>query len=282
MFQRVAIYGVGLIGGSIGLAVKEAWPKARVVGVGRSRGSLQKALRFRAIDTYTLDIARGFSKADLVVLAAPVEPVLKILQNDLPDFTETLLVTDVCSTKKTVVKSAEKYLPPHISFVGSHPIAGSEKSGCRAADKNLFQQRVTVLTPTARTDQPAVKKVRGFWKKLGSRTVLVSPARHDTLLALTSHLPHLLAAAASNLTSRLSAEEQGAFLGTGFRDFTRIARGSPETWEDIFLTNAEELTGRLTELERELAGWKTALAAKDRPRIRRLLAEALKFQEKLG
>jgi len=280
MYRKIAVFGVGLIGGSFGLAVKKHGLAGEIVGVGRRLKSLQKARKTGAIDSYTLDVEAGFRGAELILLAAPVGAVLNLLKTGLPFLEKNQLLTDACSTKKIVVETAEKYLPKGITFVGGHPIAGSEKRGPEAASADLFQKRVTVLTATGRTSGAHLKKIRCLWEALGSRVVVLTPTEHDRILSLTSHLPHLLAAGETILVKRAFFRNKTDFLGTGFRDFTRIAEGDPELWTDILLTNSGNLLKDLAALEKNIAGWKKALTEKKRGRITKLLAEAGNFQKR--
>ena len=280
-FKKVAIFGVGLIGGSIGAGLKARKMAQEVVGVGRRLESLKKAAAAGAVDSYTVDPAEGFIDADLIILSAPINTILEILKTGLPFLkNKHYLITDACSTKATVLKSAEA-LPANLSFVGGHPIAGSEKNGPEASDANLFKNRVTVLTPTSKTDPADLKKVQSFWEGLGSRVFLLSPEEHDRVLAATSHTPHLLAALITLMVKHLTVSSPERFLGTGFRDVTRIAAGEPSIWQDVFLTNREYLLQNLSVLEKMLSEWKNALRKGDREYVRKALDEAKQFQKSL-
>lgn len=283
MYRKVAIFGVGLIGGSIGIALKFREQAGEIVGVGRRKESLKKALDFGCIDSYTLDPGEGFADADLIILAAPVSAVLELLKTRF-SFLEKrhYLITDACSTKAVIVKTAEEFLPGNLSFVGGHPIAGSEKNGPEAADADLFKNRITVLTPTSKTRKPDLAAVQSFWEGLDSRVALLSPDKHDLTLAVTSHTPHFLSVLAALLVSRSKVSGREKFIGTGFRDITRVSGSVPSLWADIFLTNREYLLQNLEVLEKIVAEWKDALQKGDQERILKMLEEARQFQQSLS
>ena len=281
-FKRVAIFGVGLIGGSIGVGLKTRKIAQEVVGVGRRLESLKRAAAVGAIDSYTVDPGEGFVDADLIILAAPINAVLELLKAGLLFLgSKRCLITDACSTKVAVLKVAENALSGNLSFVGGHPIAGSEQNGPEAAAADLFENRVTVLTPTPRTDPSDLKTVQSFWEGLGSRVFLLSPEEHDRVLAATSHIPHLLAVLATLTVKRLTFTNPEKFLGIGFRDVTRIAAGEPSIWKDVFLTNREYLLQNLSALEKMLVEWKSALQEGDREYVLKALDEAKQFQKSL-
>ena len=282
MFKRVAIFGVGLIGGSIGVALKARKMAQEVVGVGRRPESLRRAVAVGAIDSYTIDPGAGFVDADLIILSAPINAVLELLKTGLPFLgSKHYLITDACSTKSTVLKVAGDALAGNLSFIGGHPIAGSEQNGPEASDAGLFENRVTVLTPAPGTDPADLKTVQAFWEGLGSRVFLLSPEEHDRVLATTSHIPHLLAVLATLTVKQLRADNPEKFIGTGFRDVTRIAAGEPSIWQDVFLTNREYLLQNVLVLEGMLAEWKNALQQGDREFVLKALEEAKQFQKSL-
>ncbi len=272
---------MGLIGGSVGAGLKARKMAQEVVGVGRRPESLKKAVAVGAIDSYTVNPGEGLIDADLIILSAPINAVLELLKTGFPFLKDKrYLITDACSTKAAILKAAEA-LPGNLSFVGGHPIAGSEKNGPEASDANLFNNRVTVLTPAPGTDPSDLKRVQAFWEGLGSRVFLLSPEEHDRVLAATSHIPHLLAVLATLMVKHLTVSSPEKFLGTGFRDVTRIAAGEPSIWQDVFLTNREYLLQNLSVLEKMLLEWKSALQEEDREYVRKALDEAKQFQKSL-
>jgi prephenate dehydrogenase len=269
-FKKVAIVGVGLLGGSLGLALKRRRLAKTVVGIGWRASTLRRAKRIGAVDGWTLDIAEGVDGADLVVFATRVGLIAELVRKARKHFSEGVLVTDVGSTKAEIVRSLEKNLPKAARFVGSHPIAGSERRGVEAASKNLFWGAVCAVTPTSRTDAAALKKIERLWRALGMRVVRLSPEKHDRALAFSSHLPHLAAAA---LVAALP-KEAVPFAATGFRDTTRVAGGDPGIWVDVALSNRKALRKALAAYRGRLAALESALRKKDAGFLRRFLENA--------
>src|SRR5580765_4758015 len=195
VIRRISVLGVGLLGGSIGLAAKSALNDVEIVGYGHRKATLERAVEVGAIDRFEMKVTEAVEGADLVILCTPVG-VFEGLIGEIGNALKTgAMVTDVGSTKRSVVAVAERELPEGVHFVGSHPMAGSEKRGVEFARADLFQNALCILTPTGKTEKEALGAVEGFWKALGMRTTRLSPVEHDRLLADVSHLPHALAAA---------------------------------------------------------------------------------------
>lgn len=257
-WQRVAIVGVGLMGGSLGLALKERDLAAQVVGVGRRKRSLTRALRRGACDEITTDIAAGVRKAEMVVVATPVGSALSVIQAAAPVLGPDSVLTDVASTKSHIVRAAESHLGhEQLRFVGGHPLVGSEKKGVQHAQAELYEGATVVLTPVEGTDPGALDQVRQLWRSVGATSTLLSPEEHDTILAQTSHLPHLVASALVNALAR----GWGRYGGPGFLDSTRVAASDPALWKDIFLSNATEVVRALARFRKQLENLENALAA---------------------
>jgi prephenate dehydrogenase len=276
--NTLTVVGVGLIGGSIGLAAKGRGVAARVIGVGWRQATLDRARELGAIDDGILDLAAAVRSADLVVFCTPVDRIANQVLESATNCKPGTLLTDAGSTKGGIVRSLEGKLPPGIAFVGSHPLAGSEKRGPEHADAQLFEGRLTVVTPTAATPVETVEKVAGFWRALGSRVRLMDPDEHDRALALTSHLPHLVAAALAGILPAELAE----LTATGFRDTTRIAAGDPALWSAIFAQNRAAVNDALRTLSNRLVEFKDAIAAGDQAALDVLLTEAKKVRDALG
>ena len=254
-FKKIVIFGVGLIGGSFALALRKAGSVREIVGVGRSVGNLEEALRLGVIDQAAVDVASAVQDADLVMLAVPVGQMAGVMQQIAPCLGTRTIVTDAGSTKGDVAALARQYLPEHCThFVPGHPIAGAEKSGVGAADASLFRGRQTVLTPLPETAAEAVEQVRLAWQQCGARVAKMSPENHDKIFAAVSHLPHLLSfALVDEIASRTNGEELFSYAASGFRDFTRIAGSSPEMWRDICLANRAALLKELEAYQAQLA-----------------------------
>ncbi len=243
MFKKVTIIGPGLIGGSMGMALRRRRLADLVVGVGRRKVSLDKALKVGAIDKATLDLKDGVHGAELVVLATPIGTLDRIMP-ELPLMLDPeALVTDVASAKVRVIEVISSALRPRpdVSYIPSHPMAGSEKSGPLAASADLFEGAVCILTPLTNTFPESKGRVTQMWRALGARVVSMTPQSHDRLVARISHVPHLAAAA---LLSYLEEDEM-ALCGGGLRDTTRVAGGDPDLWVDICRDNREEVAAAL-------------------------------------
>ena len=266
----ITIVGVGLLGGSLGLAIKAADRSARIVGVGHRTSSLDKALAMGAVDAVSLDPAEGVRAASLVVLCTPVGLFTRILKAIAPVLKRGAIVTDVGSTKAAVVRAAERILDDRAAFVGSHPIAGSERRGVAYARADLYAGKTCVLTPTPRTRPSALKRVERFWRDLGMRTVHFSPGRHDRALGRVSHLPHAVAAIL------VAVQKPGDLdvAGSGFIDTTRIAGGDPALWRDICLTNRRAIGRAIDAFQQELEQLRGIIADGDGPALEELFARA--------
>jgi len=278
-WPTVAIVGVGLIGGSVGLAAKARRLARRVVGIGRTRGSLDAALARGAVDVATTDLAGGVAEADLVVVAAGVSTIPALLERVDAAAPPGTLLTDAGSTKRSIVAAWERRRRSRrCRFVGAHPIAGSHRRGPDATDAGLFTGRVTVVTPAPRTPAADAAEATRFWEGLGSGVVALAPRDHDRVLATTSHVPHLLAAALAAATP----PEALRFTAGGWRDSTRIAAGDPALWADILLDNASEVTRGLTRVLRVSRSLKGAIEAGDRRRLVEILARAKECRDAVG
>lgn len=264
-FRQITIIGTGLIGGSIGMAARRRALAKRVVGVGRKEDDADGPVRFGAVDVFTDDAAEAVKKADLVVLAVPVGQLEAVARSIAPSLQNGTTVTDVGSVKGGLVGRLEGSLGPQARFVGGHPIAGRERSGVAAADADLFEGAVCVLTPTPATDAKALDAVEALWTGLGARVVRLDPGEHDRIFAAVSHLPHLVAYALISALTEMDEQDPGLMSHSagGLRDFTRIAASSPEMWRDICLANPDRIVEAVARFERSLSRLKSAVAAGD-------------------
>lgn len=283
LFEKVAIIGVGLIGGSIARELKRHGLCRSITGCARREETLRKAVDLGVIDDYSRDPQTAVASADLALLATPLsttEPLLRQLAAGLkPD----CIVTDAGSAKVVVAAAARAALSPEQlrRFVPGHPIAGTEKSGVEASFLGLFEGRLTILTPLAETDPEATAAVAALWRGVGAAVVELSPARHDQVLAATSHLPHLLAYALMDcLARREDREEFFACAAGGFGDFTRIASSDPVMWRDICLANGPALLEALEDFDQALRELRQAVAAGDGPRLEALFARAKQARDR--
>ena len=277
MLETLTIVGVGLIGGSVGLAARQRRVARRVIGYGLRRDSLERARQSGVIDDVELDLATAVHAADLIVFCTPVDHLMEQIFSAAPHCRPGAVLTDVGSTKAGVVRGVEERLPA-TAFVGSHPLAGSEKQGVDHATPHLFSNRVTVVTPTPRTQAAALERISAFWAALGARVHRMSPEAHDEALALTSHLPHLLASALAGLLPPHLHD----LTATGFRDTTRIAAGDPALWTAIFTQNRPALLRALATLRDRLDGIEDALEKNQLPLVHAWLDQAKKVRDALG
>lgn len=243
--QRLSILGVGLLGGSIGLAMRSVSSTCKIIGYGHRRETLDRALAVGAVDEVTQDPAAAVAGADLVVLCTPVGLFAEILTRIAPSLGPGTVVTDVGSTKRSVVRAAARSLPDSVHFVGSHPMAGSEKRGVEFARADLFHGALCIVTPSQGTDPAAVERVSTFWQALGMRLTTLTPEEHDRLVAEVSHVPHALAAALVAMQSEAGL----ALAGRGFLDATRIASGDGALWRDILLDNRDNVRHGIHQLQ---------------------------------
>jgi cyclohexadieny/prephenate dehydrogenase len=272
-FERVAVIGLGLLGGSVAGAARARGVAKRVVGVSRSRETAAAAVAAGLADEGTADLAAGVAGADLVVLCTPVFAMEGTLRRAAPALAAGALVTDVGSVKGRLVETLPGLLPPGVHYVGAHPMAGSHRTGLRDAKPGLFDGAACVLTPGPTTPPEALARVRGFWAALGARLFERDPAQHDAEVAWVSHLPHAVAFA---YAASLAGAPATAFAlkGAGFRDFTRIAASDPELWADILATNAKALAGPLAASAAGLAALARAIEAGDVEAVQRFLVRA--------
>ena len=247
LFRKITIIGVGLLGGSIGLAVRRRKLARQTAGFVRRRVSLKDCERAGAVDFATTDLLAAVWDADLIILCTPLAQMRPVVERMLPALKRGAMVTDVGSVKASVVRELETLIARSgAHFVGSHPMAGAEKTGVSAARADLFVNTVCVMTPTKKTNQAALKKVEQFWRAIGSRVLRLTPEIHDSLVSRSSHLPHIIAATlASHVLNPAHPKPQAALCANGFRDTTRIASGSPEMWRDIALANRRNLAKSL-------------------------------------
>jgi len=264
-FQKITIIGVGLLGGSIGLAARRRKLVREIAGFVRRAASLKDCERAGAVDYATTDLLAAVSNADLVILCTPLAQMRSLAEQFSPALKRGAIVTDVGSVKAGVVRELESVIAKAgAHFVGSHPMAGAEKTGVGAARADLFQNAMCVLTPTKRTNVAAVRRLEQFWKSLGARVLKLAPEQHDLFVSRSSHLPHVVAASLANLVlDPKGPKPQAQLCATGFRDTTRIASGSPEMWRDIALSNRKNIARSMDAFIDELKRFQAILKKSD-------------------
>ncbi|NLS95046.1 MAG: prephenate dehydrogenase [Planctomycetaceae bacterium] len=278
--NSVAIVGVGLIGGSIGLAARRAGIK-RIVGIGRNRDRLEEALRLDAItDILCLsdNLSAGLAEVELIVVCTPVGLIVDQIRELAAHARPGTLFTDGGSTKRSIAEALDGPLANDCRFVGSHPLAGSEKTGVDHARAELFEGRVAMIAPTKNSREEDVQRLAGFWEALGARVVQIAPDEHDRAMAATSHMPHAVAVA---LAASLSDEFKD-LTGTGFGDTSRLAAGDPDMWQQIFLDNRQHVGNSIRNFVEELQRLAELIEDADATKLEKYLTRAKKKRDALG
>ncbi len=254
-FNKISIIGVGLIGGSLGLALKEKHLNFKIVGIDKQE-IIEKAIARGAIDEGTVNLEEGIKEADIIIIATPVKTILNILTQINPFLKKGCLVTDTGSTKKQIVKKANKILSKDIFFIGGHPMAGSEECGIESADPYLFHNKTYILTPALKSNLRALKKVSLLIKMIGAKKLILDPLEHDRIVSAVSHLPQIIAVSLINTIGELALRGNNynyfKAVGEGFKDMTRIASSPYKMWEDICDTNQENILEIIQEFKNYL------------------------------
>lgn len=273
-YDTIAIVGVGLIGGSIGLALRERKLARTIVGIGRKQTTLDTARQLGAIDHGVTNLASGVAQAQLIVVCTPVDTIAERVLHVATAAQPAALITDVGSTKQRIVATVDSALAARRGgprFVGSHPLAGDHRTGPEHARADLFEDRLVVVTPSEETRPAAVTEVCGFWQNLGAEVTTMTPSKHDEALAITSHLPHLVAVALANATPT----EMLRFTASGWRDMTRIAAAEPALWQPIFASNRDHILDSLDLLTETLGNLRETLEEGDYETLTTMLQAAV-------
>lgn len=274
MFNQVTIIGVGLIGGSLAKAIKKNRLAKRVVGFFRNRAKLQSAMRQHIIDAGFCDIPSSVRNSDLVIIATPIKQIIEYLRILKPLVDKKTIIIDVGSAKHLVTKTADAL---GLNFVGTHPLAGSEKKGFAFSSSGIFTNSLVVITPTSATKKQSITIIKAFWRSLKAKIVLVTPQQHDTVVSYTSHLPHVIAFALMNTIP-------GRYLGfgaSGLKDTTRIALSDPALWSDVLLSNGTQLLQSLSEFESNVKKLKKFIRQNSPNQLIRLISAAKAKRESL-
>ena len=283
MIRHLCIIGVGLIGSSLSLALKQSGFVQRVSGCGRNEINLKKGVELGVLDDYSVDPAIAAKGADVILLAVPLGAMKSVMMSIQPVLGAETIITDVGSAKASVAQDARQVLGQRIGqFVGGHPIAGTEQSGVEAGFANLYQERKIILTPEPDTSAYALEVVTEMWLATGAIVEHMSVEHHDTILAATSHLPHMLAfSLVSHLSKMSDQDEIFNYAAGGFRDFTRIASSDPVMWRDICLANSEALMSLIDGYQKELDLVKLAIADKNPDKLFELFRDAKHTRDQL-
>ena len=276
MFQKMVVAGVGLIGGSLALDMRRRGLVKEIVGYGRSEGNLRVAKKKGIVDDFFLREADIPTDVDFLMMGTPVQAIVPLTAAFLPRLKVGCIISDVGSVKAEIVKGVEKILPSGIHFVGAHPIAGSEQWGADAAVESLFLRRRCILTPSRKTDRASLRKMVGLWKRVGARVEIMDAEKHDKVLGMVSHLPHVVAYALVNALDQTKVDgvDLKAFCAGGFKDITRIASSRPELWRDICLLNRRAVSKSLGNYIRNLEQMKRWIDSANGLSLERAFAHA--------
>ena len=278
LYKKVTIVGVGMMGGSLGLALRKKGLTKEVAGWGRNERRLRAARQQGAITSWTHDFRQALAGSELIVFATPMPVTRRLAAEWFPAVPKGCLITDLGSVKGGNVSELTELSPPECGYASSHPLCGLEMSGVSAADPDLFEGRLCILTPVPKTKKRALSEVQKLWQALGMRVISVAPARHDRIVASVSHLPHLLAAA---LVNRVSDEKLTGYVGTGFMDATRIAASEPGLWTGIVGQNRKEILRELNEYIKSLNSLKKIIEGEGEAKLKSWLQKASLRRKKL-
>ena len=274
-WRKVSLIGVGLLGGSLGLALRKRMLATEVCGYVRREQSVEEAVSKGAVDHATTDLTSAVDTADLVVFCTPLAQMADLARRIAPQIPGDALITDVGSVKQSLVESLDPIFQPRNFFVGSHPMAGSEKMGVSAARADLFENATCVVTPTWQTPESAASKIEQLWREIGGRVLRLSPELHDELVSRSSHLPHVIAALLTRYVLHSKhPPEQGKLCANGFKDSTRIAASSPEMWRDIIMANREHIRDTLKEYSAAIKEFETMIESNKADEIENFFTEA--------
>ena len=265
-FKKVCIIGLGLIGGSIGLAMKRSKISNQIIGFARSNSTLKRAIELGLVDKVNDNLEDAVNDCDLIILATPLSTFKKLVEEMSPFLKKDCIITDTGSAKLSVIEDLRGILPNNVEFIPGHPIAGTEESGPDAGFAELFDNRWCILTPTEENSSNAIDLIKEFWESIGSKVEIMDPLHHDKVLAITSHIPHLIAfniVGTANNLANVTEKEVVKYSAGGFRDFTRIAASDPKMWSDIFTYNSEAVLEMLELFSNDLAKLKAAVIKKD-------------------
>jgi len=265
-FKKVCIIGLGLIGGSIGLAMKRSKISNQIIGFARSNSTLKRAIELGLVDKVKDNLEDAVNDCDLIILATPLSTFKKLVAEMSPFLKKDCIITDTGSAKLSVIEDLRGILPNNVEFIPGHPIAGTEESGPDAGFAELFDNRWCILTPTEENSSNAIDLIKEFWESIGSKVEIMDPLHHDKVLAITSHIPHLIAfniVGTANNLANVTEKEVVKYSAGGFRDFTRIAASDPKMWSDIFTYNSEAVLEMLELFSNDLDKLKAAVIKKD-------------------
>jgi len=284
MFKRVCIIGCGLIGSSIARGIKKNKLANKVVSSNRSNSTNKKVIRLKVVDEASSDTKKIVKGSDLVIIASPLSSYKNIILKIKSSLKNGAILTDVGSVKNNVILLIEKNIPKNVSWISSHPIAGTEESGPESGFSDLFKNKWCILTPSKRSNKKDVKLLEKFWKKLGSRVDVMDAKQHDYILSITSHMPHLIAYNIVNTTLKVKKKKDRnvvKYSAGGLRDFTRIAASNPIMWRDIFVQNKENTSKMIDKFIKNLIDLKKAIKSKNEKKLEKIFKKTKKIRKEI-
>ncbi len=284
MFKKVCIIGCGLIGSSIARGIKKNKLAVKVVSSNRSNSTNKKVIRLKIVDEASSDTKKIVKGSDLIIIASPLSSYKNIILKIKSSLKKGAMVTDVGSVKKKVISLIEKNIPKNVSWISSHPIAGTEESGPESGFSHLFKNKWCILTPTKHSNNKDVKLLEKFWKKLGSRVDVMDAKQHDYILSITSHMPHLIAYNIVNTTLKIKKKKDRnivKYSAGGLRDFTRIAASNPIMWRDIFIQNKENTSKMIDKFIKNLIDLKKAIKSKNEKKLEKIFRKTKKIRKEI-
>ena len=284
MFKRVCIIGCGLIGSSIARGIKKNKLATKVVSSNRSNSTNKKVIRLKIVDEASSDTKKIVKGSDLIIIASPLSSYKNIILKIKSSLKEGAILTDVGSVKKKAISLIEKNIPKNISWISSHPIAGTEESGPESGFSQLFKNKWCILTPSKKSNNKDIKLLEKFWKKLGSRVDVMDAKQHDYILSITSHMPHLIAYNIVNTTLKIKKKKDRnivKYSAGGLRDFTRIAASNPIMWRDIFVQNKENTSKMIDKFIDNLKDLKKAIKSKNEKKLEKIFKKTKKIRKEI-
>ena len=284
MFKKVCIIGCGLIGSSIARAIKKNKLAGKIVSSNRSKVTNKKIIKLNIVDEASSDTKKIVKGSDLIIIASPLSSYKNVILKIKNSLKSGAILTDVGSVKKNIISLIEKNIPNNVSWISSHPIAGTEESGPESGFSELFKNRWCILTPTKRSKAKDIKSLKKFWKKLGSVVDVMDAKKHDYILAITSHMPHLIAYNIVNTTLKIKNKKDRnivKYSAGGLRDFTRIAASNPIMWRDIFIQNRENTLKMIDKFVVNLKDLKKAIKSKNEKKLEKIFTETKKIRKEI-
>ena len=284
MFKKVCIIGCGLIGSSIARGIKKNKLATKVVSSNRSNSTNKKVIRLKIVNEASSDTRKIVKGSDLVIIASPLSSYKNIILKIKSSLKNGAILTDVGSVKKNIISLIEKNIPKNVSWISSHPIAGTEESGPESGFSELFKNRWCILTPSKKSKSKDVKLLEKFWQKLGSKVDVMNAKQHDYILSITSHMPHLIAYNIVNTTLKIKKKKDRnivKYSAGGLRDFTRIAASNPIMWRDIFIQNRENTSKMIDKFIESLKDLKKAIKSKNEKKLEKIFTETKKIRKEI-